>query len=103
MKPIPLFARCIVNGARRDEIVFDPFLGSGTTALAAHETGRICYGIELTPEYTAVTLERLKQAGLTPTLISCTDEEEEGDPSSPSPIPSTSLIEDTAEKEAPAI
>jgi DNA modification methylase len=41
-----------------DGIVFDPFLGSGTTLIAAERLGRSCRGIELEPRYVAVTLER---------------------------------------------
>ncbi len=48
------------------DLVFDPFLGSGTTMLAAHQLGRVCYGIEISPAYCAVTLQRMKDAGLEP-------------------------------------
>lgn len=47
----------------KDQIVFDPFLGSGTTMIAAHQLSRRCYGIELDPGYAAVTLERMKGIG----------------------------------------
>jgi DNA modification methylase len=39
--------------------VYDPFLGSGTTMVAAEQLGRICYGMEIEPKYVAVTLERI--------------------------------------------
>jgi len=42
-----------VNG-----IIFDPFLGSGTTMIAAEKTGRICYGMELDPKYCDVIVNR---------------------------------------------
>ena len=42
--------------------VYDPFLGSGTTLIAAENLGRRCYGIEISPAYTAVVLERFKTA-----------------------------------------
>ncbi len=48
--------------------VYDPFLGSGTTLVAAHQLGRICYGMEIDPSYVAVTLERLSEMGLQPEL-----------------------------------
>ena len=48
------------------EDVYDPFLGSGTTAVAAEQLNRICYGMELEPKYVAVTLERLAGMGLEP-------------------------------------
>lgn len=50
----------------RGDSVCDFFLGSGTTLVAAQQTGRIGYGIEIDPRYVAVTLERLAALGLTP-------------------------------------
>jgi site-specific DNA-methyltransferase (adenine-specific) len=51
-------------------IVFDPFLGSGTTLVACEQTGRIGRGIEIEPKYVAVCLERLSVAtGKTPELM----------------------------------
>jgi len=48
-------------------IVFDPFLGSGTTLIAAENLGRVCYGIEIEPKYVAVCLQRYQDAfGVTP-------------------------------------
>ena len=67
-KPIELFARAIRNSSMTDELVLDPFLGSGTALLAAEQTGRTGYGMELEPRYAAVTLERLLNAGLEPVL-----------------------------------
>ena len=49
--------------------VFDPFLGSGTTMVAAEQTGRLCYGMEIESKYVAVTLQRLADMGLEPRLI----------------------------------
>jgi DNA modification methylase len=43
------------------EIVFDPFLGSGTTILAAHRLNRIGYGIELEPAYCDYAIDRLQR------------------------------------------
>jgi DNA modification methylase len=42
--------------------VYDPFLGSGTTMVAAQNLGRKCYGIEIAPAYCAVILERMATA-----------------------------------------
>ncbi len=44
----------------------DPFLGSGSTMVAAHQLKRRCYGIELDPKYVAVILDRMIK--LDPTL-----------------------------------
>jgi len=43
-------------------LVFEPFLGSGTTLIACENTGRKCRGIEISPDYCAVVLERFKEA-----------------------------------------
>lgn len=48
----------ILDSTRRDDIVLDPFLGSGTTLLAAQRTNRRCYGIELDPLYVDTAVER---------------------------------------------
>lgn len=50
-KPIELMRRPILNHTERGDVVYDPFLGSGTTLIAAELTGRICYGIEIDPTY----------------------------------------------------
>jgi len=42
--------------------VYDPFLGSGTTLIAADQTGRICYGLELDPKYVDVIIQRWQGA-----------------------------------------
>lgn len=70
MKPIALFERACINGSKRGERVHDPFCGSGTTLIAAHNTGRKGYGMEFDPEYCSVILQRLSELGLTPELIS---------------------------------
>jgi len=48
-KPVALVADAILDCSSRGDIVLDPFLGSGTTVIAAERTGRICYGIEMEP------------------------------------------------------
>jgi DNA modification methylase len=68
MKPVALFARAIKDCTDELDIVYDPFLGSGTTMVAAQQLGRICYGMEIEPKYVAVTLERMSDMGLTPEL-----------------------------------
>ena len=68
-KPVELIARMIANSSRPGEIVYDPFCGSGSTLLAAHQLERVGYGIEIDPGYVAVTLERLCALGLKPQLL----------------------------------
>jgi DNA modification methylase len=58
VKPVALVADAIKDCSRRGGIVFDPFLGSGTTVIAAHRTGRRCYGIELDPAYVDLVVRR---------------------------------------------
>jgi DNA modification methylase len=56
--PIGLPAFAINTYTEPGEIVYEPFLGSGSTLLACEQTGRHCRGIELSPNYLAVTIER---------------------------------------------
>lgn len=51
MKPIGLCAKGILAISNENDIIFDPFLGSGSTLLAAEQTSRTCYGSELDPKY----------------------------------------------------
>ena len=50
--------RPIVNNSRPGQAIYDPFLGSGTSLIAAEMTGRICYGLELNPGYVDVVVRR---------------------------------------------
>lgn len=59
VKPLALVADAIMDCSHRGAIVLDAFLGSGTTIIAAHRTGRIGYGIELDPYYVDVALQRI--------------------------------------------
>lgn len=61
MKPIPLMERLIRNSSRQEELVFDSFLGSGTTLLACENLNRRCYGMELDPKYVSVILKRYEE------------------------------------------
>jgi DNA modification methylase len=69
-KPIELLARLITNSSQPNGIIFDPFCGSGSSILAAHQVGRIGFGCEIDAGYLAVELERLALLGLKPQLIS---------------------------------
>ena len=50
-KPVEIVIRAIENSSLTGDIVYDGFLGSGTTLIGAETTGRICYGTEFTPRY----------------------------------------------------
>lgn len=60
VKPLTLIEHLIKLFSKEGALVVDPFLGSGTTALACKNTKRKCIGIELNEEYYKVALERLK-------------------------------------------
>jgi DNA modification methylase len=53
--------RPIINNTRPGEAIYDPFLGSGTSVIAAEMTGRVCYGIELNPDFVDVAVRRWQQ------------------------------------------
>jgi DNA modification methylase len=61
MKPVALVARALRNSSERDQVVADPFLGSGTTVIAAEQLDRVCYGMEIEPRYVDVTVKRWEQ------------------------------------------
>ena len=58
VKPVALVADAILDSTSRGQIVLDPFLGVGSTLIAAEQVGRICYGIELNPIYCDVAIRR---------------------------------------------
>jgi DNA modification methylase len=60
-KPVALAHRAIKNSSKRGDIVFDAFLGSGTTLIAAEKLQRICYGMELDQGYCDVIVRRYIQ------------------------------------------
>ena len=57
-KPVELMRRPILNHLKRGELVYEPFLGSGTTLAAAELTERVCCGMELDPKYVDVIVQR---------------------------------------------
>lgn len=58
--PLALPGRCIALSSRPGDIVLDPFMGSGTTAVAAEHLGRTWLGFEISPTYAAGMVERLR-------------------------------------------
>lgn len=58
MFPVGLPEFFIKLTTEKNDTVLDPFLGSGSTLIAAEKTGRICYGIDLKPEYIDIVLAR---------------------------------------------
>jgi DNA modification methylase len=57
-KPIELMRKPIRNHTMPGEAVYEPFCGSGTTLIAAEQTGRICYAVELDPKFVDVIVKR---------------------------------------------
>jgi len=53
----------------RGDVVFDPFMGSGTTGVAAVQLGRNFIGCEIDPQYFAIAEKRIKQAQQQPALF----------------------------------
>ena len=64
MKPVALMAYPIQNSSMSNCIVLDPFLGSGSTLIAAEQAGRTCYGIEMDEKFVDVIVKRyIEQVG----------------------------------------
>jgi DNA modification methylase len=58
VKPVRLIADAILDCSKRGQIILDPFLGSGSTLMAAQRVGRRCYGIEIDPLYVDAAIRR---------------------------------------------
>ena len=61
MKPVALVVNAIRDGSKEGNVVLDLFGGSGTTLIAAEQTGRKCYMMELDPHYVDVIIARWEQ------------------------------------------
>ncbi len=60
-KPLDLIRRLVLNSTRIGDVVYDGFLGSGTTLLACEQTKRVCIGVELDPEYCQTIIDRFEK------------------------------------------
>jgi DNA modification methylase len=58
-KPIKLMERIINSSSVTGSVVIEPFLGSGSTMVAAHQLNRRCFGMELSPKYAQTTINRM--------------------------------------------
>ena len=66
-KPLEIFARPMRKHTREGDVCFEPFAGSGSQLIAAHQLGRLCYAIEKQPVFVDVVLRRyLKETGQSP-------------------------------------
>lgn len=70
-KPLPMWLDLLENYSEPNDIIYEPFSGSGTTLIACEQLGRVCRAVEIDPGYVAVTLERWSQlTGNQPQLVS---------------------------------
>ena len=57
-KPVEVMRRPIINNSKQGQAVYDPFIGSGTTIIAAESCGRICYAMDIDPTYVDLAVQR---------------------------------------------
>jgi DNA modification methylase len=74
VKPTSMLEDALLDLSNRRDIVVDPFLGSGSTLIAADKTGRVCRGIELDPLYVDVIVRRYEAATGNPAVLIATGE-----------------------------
>lgn len=72
-KPEKLYAKLILASSRKDDVVFDPFLGSGTSSVVAKKLGRNYCGIEIDKKYCLIAEKRLKISENDQTIQGYTD------------------------------
>ena len=58
VKPVALVSDSIKDCSNRGDTILDPFLGSGTTVIAAEKSGRVCFGMEIDPKYSDLVVRR---------------------------------------------
>lgn len=68
-KPVALMANCIRNSTNVNDLVLDPFMGSGSTGVAAVQEGRHFIGVELEHEYFDIACRRIEGALRAPQLF----------------------------------
>lgn len=64
VKPLPLIEKYMLIGSKENDRILDPFMGSGTTLVAAKLLNRNATGIEISPEYCKIAENRLRQGVL---------------------------------------
>jgi site-specific DNA-methyltransferase (adenine-specific) len=69
-KPLPLVLQFVEDFSELEEVILDPFMGSGTTGVAAVKTGRRFIGIEIDPDYFEIAKRRISEALTQPRLFS---------------------------------
>jgi DNA modification methylase len=72
MKPVDLIEKTIINSSREGDIVLDPFAGSGSTIIAAHNQNRIGYAIEVSGVYCQTIIDRFEaHTGIKAQKVQC--------------------------------
>jgi DNA modification methylase len=74
VKPTAMLQDALIDLTNRGEIVLDPFLGSGSTLIAAENAGRVCCGVELDPLYVDLIIRRYEAATGTTAVLADTGE-----------------------------
>jgi DNA modification methylase len=74
VKPSAMLQDALIDLTNRGDIVLDPFLGSGSTLIAAEKTGRVCRGVELDPLYVDVIIRRFEAETGAPAVLADTGE-----------------------------
>ena len=69
VKPTAMLEDALLDLTNRGDLVIDPFLGSGSTLIAAEATGRVCRGVELDPLYVDVIIRRYEAATGDPAVL----------------------------------
>lgn len=67
--PTELFKRIILASSNMDELILDPFMGSGTTAVVAKSLNRYCLGFELNSDYLDLAIERIQKEHIQQTTL----------------------------------
>jgi hypothetical protein len=68
-KPLEVMLRCLLELPPKADLILDPFMGSGTTGIAAVKLGRRFIGIEIEPKYFEVACRRIQEASRQPDLF----------------------------------
>lgn len=74
IKPVEIFARPIRKHTKPGDVCFEPFSGSGSQIIAAQQTGRHCYAIEIEPAFVDVAVRRWQEATGEPALLQGSDQ-----------------------------
>jgi DNA modification methylase len=74
VKPTAMLADALFDLTHRGDIVLDPFLGSGSTLIAAEKTNRICRGVELDPLYVDVIIRRYEAGAGQAAVLAVSDQ-----------------------------